>query len=156
MGILLVCEVPLAAVFFLPDQRDRILNSVIPGDDNTQIRANITAQATTIAWFLVGLAALQAVSLGLAFMQICRLTETFDERLYSDSASSLLGARASPKGGSTFGDAYAGEEAQTASQRYKTGKHAGYVSVWLARAPPPPPPSRPPGHARALLAPAPL
>ena len=69
------------------------------------------------------------LSLGLAFMQIYRLTETFDERQYSDSASALLGAR-SPKGGSTFSDAYSNEEAQTAAQRYKSGKHAGYYEKY--------------------------
>ena len=132
MGLLVVCEIPLAVIFFLPAQRDRILDQILPtgsGDSNAKARADIVAQATTIAWFLVALCALQVLSLGLAFMQICRLTETFDERQYSDSASALLGAR-SPKGGSTFSDAYANEDAQTAAQRYKSGKHAGYYEKY--------------------------
>jgi hypothetical protein len=129
MGILVCCEIPLAAIFFLPDQRDKILNQLLPvgsGDANAKVRSDIVAQATAIAWFLIALAALQALSLCLAFMQICRLTETFDERLYNDSASALLATR-SPRGGNTFSD----EEAPSAANRYKTKASSYYEKYGL-------------------------
>ena len=123
MGLLVCCEIPLAIVFFV--DRSRILDQLRLSVD---VRSNVDHQATTIAVFLLVLAGLQALSLGLAFYQICRLTEAFDERQYEDAASSLLaGSRAPSRGGDKFGGA---EEGVSPGQRYKSGKHAAYYEKY--------------------------
>ena len=121
MGLLVCCEIPLAIVFFV--DKNKILGQLTLSVD---VRSDVDKQATTIAVFLLVLAGLQALSLGLAFYQICRLTEAFDERQYEDSASSLLAGSRAPSR-AKFGGA---EEGVSPGQRYKSGKHAAYYEKY--------------------------
>ena len=80
--------------------------------------SEVDTDATTIVVFLLVLAGLQTLSLGLTFYQICRFMEAFDERQYEDAASSLLAGSRAPSRG------FGGAEGVSLGHQYKSGKHA--------------------------------